>query len=339
MPESTNPTSEAPVDIENMLQRIPHYRSLLSSFAASKSTFKVLASVPSDISSSPTSSSKASGVLKTPPKTLHVLDSSFNPPTLAHLRIALSSLTSTTNTTKPNSSPRRLVLLLATQNADKAPKPAPFEERLCMMEIFAQEVLSKIYSESQAEDINVDIAVTKYPYFVDKAKDMEVAEIYARESGEVAEQVHLIGYDTIIRLLSPKYYPPKHNLESLVPFLEKHRLEVTYRTDDSWGGKDEQDNFLSNLREGRMKVVDGMAATPALGESLEDGSLSRIGGRTEWFGEGKCVMFEGRKEGEETVSSTKVREAAQRKDREALEKLVTKGISRFILERELYNNE
>jgi nicotinamide-nucleotide adenylyltransferase len=208
-----------------------------------------------------------------------------------------------------------------------------------MMEIFAQEVLQKIHSEAPAEDISVDIAVTKYPYFVDKAKDMEVAEIYAGDDGSVVEQVHLIGYDTVIRLLSPKYYPPHHTLESLVPFLEEHRLEVTYRTDDSWGVKEEQDFFLQNLREGRMKVVDGMAATPALGERLEEGSLSDIGGRREWFGDGKMVMFEGRKGGEESISSTKVREAAQRKDREALEKLVTKGISQFILERDLYINE
>jgi nicotinamide-nucleotide adenylyltransferase len=208
-----------------------------------------------------------------------------------------------------------------------------------MMEIFAKEVLQKIKSEDQTGDIGVDIAVTKYPYFVDKAKDMEAADIYAAEQGVVAEQVHLIGYDTVIRLLSPKYYPPKHTLESLVPFLDKHRLEVTYRTDDSWGGKEEQDNFLQNLREGKMKVVDGMASTPSIDESVEEGSLAKIGGRSEWFRDGKMMMFEGRKEGEEIISSTKVREGAQRKDQEALEKLVTKGISQIVLERDLYIDE
>jgi nicotinamide-nucleotide adenylyltransferase len=339
MTETPDFAPETLVDIEGMLQRISHYRSLLSSFGSSKSTFKVLTAVPSSSGPSISSPSIPSDAQTTPPKTLHVLDSSFNPPTLAHLRIALSSLASPTNTSRPNFSPRRLVLLLATQNADKAPKPAPFEERLCMMEIFAKEVLQNLKSESQVEDIGVDIAVTKYPYFVDKAKDMEVANVYAGEKGVVAEQVHLIGYDTVIRLLSPKYYPPKHTLDSLIPFLDKHRLEVTYRTDDSWGGREEQDNFLQKLREGKMKVVDGMAFTPSIDESVEDGSLASIGGRSEWFEDGKMMMFEGRKQGEEVISSTKVREAAQRKDRDALEKLVTKGISQFILERNLYIDE
>jgi nicotinamide-nucleotide adenylyltransferase len=210
-----------------------------------------------------------------------------------------------------------------------------------MMEIFANEVLQKLRSESQAsdEDIGVDIAVTKYPYFVDKSREIENEPTYQSGNGEVAEQVHLIGYDTVTRLLSPKYYPPKYTLESLVPFLERNRLEVTYRTDDSWGGKEEQDNFLRNIGEGKLMVVDRMATTPSIEESLEDGSLEAVGGKMDWINEGRIVMVEGRKDGEEVISSTKVRKAAKCKDEDALTRLVAKGISRFILARALYVDE
>jgi nicotinamide-nucleotide adenylyltransferase len=207
-----------------------------------------------------------------------------------------------------------------------------------MMEILAEEVMQRIQSESQGGGVGVDIAVTKYPYFVDKAREIEEDEMYRGEK-VIAEQIHLIGYDTLIRLLSPKYYPPKHTLESLVPFLERHRVEVTYRTDDSWGGKEEQDLFLKNLREGKMKVINGMAATLLIGESVEEKSLEKVQGKAEWVEEGRIVMMGERKENEEIISSTKVREAAQRKDGKLLEKLVTKEISQFILERGLYVDE
>lgn len=47
-------------------------------------------------------------------------------------------------------------------------------------------------------------------------------------------------------------------------------------------------------------------------------------------------MVEGRKEGEEVVSSTKVREAVKSDDREALRHLVTDGIAKYILKQKLY---
>lgn len=174
------------------------------------------------------------------------------------------------------------------------------------MEIFASELLSHSPSPS-----GIDIAVTKHPYFVDKSRSIE-------ESGEYEgrmEQVHLIGYDTLTRLLDTKYYPPEHRLGSLVPFLEKHRLLVTYRTDDKWGSKEEQDAYI---------------------KSIADGELDGVGGEKEWVGEGRIRMVEGRKEGEEVISSTKVREAVRKGDKAALKGLVTEGVAEWVLEEGLY---
>ena len=165
-----------------------------------------------------------------------------------------------------------------------------------MMTILAQELLNSLPTPPAAEqDIGVDIGVTKLPYFADKAKSIQQSGVYA----EVTQQVHLIGFDTLVRLLHTKYYPPTHTLEPLHPFLDKHRLRVTYRADDGWGGKEEQDGYLRELREGKRE-----------GE----------GGKREWVTEGKIVLVEGRMEGEEVVSSTKVREAVKQGNKHMLGK-------------------
>jgi len=176
-----------------------------------------------------------------------------------------------------------------------------------MMEIFASSLLSHSPSPS-----GIDIAVTKHPYFVDKSKSIEESREYG-SSG--VEQVHLIGFDTLTRLLDTKYYPPEHRLGSLVPFLEKHRLLVTYRTDDKWGSREEQDAYI---------------------KAIADGELDGVGGKKEWVGEGRIRMVEGRKEGEEVISSTKVREAVKNGDKAALKGLVTDGVAEYVLDEGLY---
>jgi len=137
-------------NISSMPQLLQQFRASLKAFAASTSTFQLLITVP--VSRSPSTS---------PPKTLYVLDSSFNPPTTAHLRIASSALEHDPS----GSCPKRLLLLLATQNADKASKPASFEHRLAMMTLFAQDLQSHLRNSNAAsghpEVAPVDIGVTR----------------------------------------------------------------------------------------------------------------------------------------------------------------------------------
>lgn len=286
-----------PIDIDPaMRQQLSKYASALTSFASSSSNFRILHSIPP--SALP------------PPKTLYILDSSFNPPTLAHLRIATSALLADS---QPSPSPKKLLILLATQNADKAPKPAPFEHRLAMMQIFASDLLSFLYSQNKVSppEIGVDIAVTKLPYFMDKSSAIEASGEYPLD----VQQVHLTGFDTLIRILDPKYYKSDKKLGVLEPFFEKNRLRVTYRTDDDWGAKEAQDEYLEELTKGRR---------------------DEEGGKREWVTGGRIEMCEGKKEGEEPISSTKVRTAAKNGDREMLGKLVTKGVAEWILEEKLY---
>lgn len=274
------------------------YAFLLKRFLSSNKDFEVLATVPPDHSAES--------------ETLYVLDSSFNPPTRAHLRIASTAL-------QENPKPRpRLLLLLATQNADKPSKPAPFEDRLAMMELFARDLRARL-AESPAFAASglshaieslplVDIGVTRKPYFVDKAAAIEASDSYP----VALEQVHLTGYDTLIRIFNPKYYPPSHTLQPLEPFLSKHRLRVTMRPSDEWGGKEEQVAWV---------------------EALSRGDRDAEGAQSEWAQ--RIQLVEGRLPSEPPVSSTLAREALQ-SNPEELKRLVPEQVRQFVLSEHPY---
>lgn len=272
------------------------YASLLKNFVASAQTFDILDTVPAQ-----------SGQLRNarPFHSLFVLDSSFNPPTAAHLKIATSAL-------EDSRQPSRLLLLLATQNADKPSKPASFEDRLVMMTMFAQDLRSHLQSQltsaSPGELPEIDIGVTKKPYFVDKAAAIEESGLYAQGT----EQVHLTGYDTLIRIFNPKYYPPTHTLQPLEPFLSRHRLRVTMRPDDEWGNREEQENYL---------------------QQLAQGGREQDGAKREWAD--RIQLVQGNKAGELPISSTRARQAAQSKD-QLLTSLVTESVASYVDSQNLY---
>lgn len=269
------------------------YSSSLKRFIASSKELELLSSVPR-------------GRQPPRPEVLYVLDSSFNPPTWAHLHIASSALLE-----KPDLS-SRLLLLLATQNADKPAKPASFEDRLVMMESFALDLLSYLQTTTPAAYClpQVDIGVTKKPYFVDKAAEIESAGIYP----DSLEQVHLTGYDTLIRIFNPKYYPPTHTLQPLSPFLSKHRLRVTMRPGDEWGETDDQQAFLRDLAQGGRQ---------------------NDGGRPEWAE--RIQFVEGTKPGEPAVSSTRARDAVHTNPGD-LEWLVTPSVRGYMQSQNPYPN-
>ena len=75
--------------------------------------------------------------------------------------------------------PKHLLLLLATQNADKAPKPASFEHRLVMMTMIAEHLVDDLKSHSdELRNVAVDVGVTKCPYFLDKANVITESNVY-----------------------------------------------------------------------------------------------------------------------------------------------------------------
>ncbi|KAK4670781.1 hypothetical protein QC764_611810 [Podospora pseudoanserina] len=295
------------------------------------------------------------------PRTLIILDSSFNPPTRAHLRMATSAILSegrpptTTNHNVENAvdvggraETTRLLLLLSINNADKAPKPAPFHQRLGLMWAFAQDVQAWLQQQANTA-IDVDIGLSTLPFFHEKSEAIDQVGFYQRGAPEVKMgQVMLVGYDTLIRVFNPKYYgpvaapPPGTPLDTSVPtaaenkqekprtpmqkalgpLFQRARLRVTMRTDDEWGGKDEQLKYLQDL----VQDDDG--------EEGGGHGLGRISGSKEWAE--RIEMVEGREAGTEVVSSTYARDAAREGNRERLDKMVSDGVKWWIEEEGLY---
>ncbi|CAG7944189.1 unnamed protein product [Penicillium nalgiovense] len=275
------------------------YASLLKRFLTSTKDFEVLTTIPPDHSAES--------------ETLYVLDSSFNPPTRAHLRIVTTALLE-----NPQLRPR-VLLLLATQNADKPSKPASFEDRLVMMELLARDLRAHLASAPAfaasgfthaVETLPlIDIGVTKKPYFIDKAAAIETSDSYP----VALEQVHLTGYDTLIRIFNSKYYPPEHTLKPLGPFLSKHRLRVTMRPSNEWGGREEQLGYVAAL---------------ARGDRDDEGA------RREWAE--RIQLVEGRLPTDQPVSSTRAREALQSAPQD-LDWLVPEHVRQFVLSEHPYS--
>ena len=190
-----------------------------------------------------------------------------------------------------------------------------------MMSLFASELLASLPTPSSSNTSileGIDIGLTSKPYFVDKSQAIEHSNSSEYGYSQETKQIHLVGFDTLVRILDGKYYPPRGDLVGLHPFLERHCLRVSYRTGGGWGEKREQDNYLDEIREGRRE-----------GE----------GAKREWVTEGRIVWVEGRKEGEEVISSTRVREAVKSQDKEALRKMVTENVADYIIEEGLYSEE
>ncbi|KAK1965832.1 cytidylyltransferase [Colletotrichum sublineola] len=283
-------------------------------------------------------------------RSLVVLDSSFNPPTLAHLRMAVSAVRDLRRSGGGDGGSReasavRLLLLLAVNNADKKPQPAAFPVRLGMMHAFARDLLDELRSapslskgngEQEREqeqkvteghdeedgEMEVDLGLTTMPYFHDKSQAISDAGFYVVD-GEGPEQVYLAGYDTLVRIFNPKYYNTSSTGDgdggvtpiqrALDPFLERSRLRITMRADDEWGSETDQTAHLERLR---------------------DGGLEEVGGRAAWAERVEMVRGVG-----EVVSSTRVRRAAKQRDEDALGRLVGPRVKEWVLSEGLYHEE
>jgi nicotinamide-nucleotide adenylyltransferase len=270
----------------NLLALFTH---ALKAFEASDSTFRVLCSLPSPAADA----GPAVPPPRRPPRRILVLDSSFNPPTLAHHRMAVSALSDPRyqagaprdvgggeeRGVEETGAASRVLLLLAINNADKAPKPAGFPQRLAMMYAFAQGILAASAEKGAAEGSGlsvsgggieceaVDIAVTIEPYFHAKARAIAMSDFYHGIAGSdqperavsiddavKSEQVYLAGYDTLIRIFNPMYYPNNSIKASLDPFFAHARLQITMRTDDDWGSAAEQISYLDEVNRRQVRA-------------------------------------------------------------------------------------
>lgn len=192
------------------------------------------------------------------------------------------------------------------------------------MSIFAEDLAQALQAGREAGehdvDVSIDVGLTKEPYYTDKSIAIadEAPSFYA--SNPI--HVHLVGYDTLIRFLNPKYYskydPP---LSALAPFFDRgHKLRVTqrpYNPEDSsskeFGTLEDQVEYLKGVKEGKYEQ-DGFQKT--WNEQID--------------------MVEGSGLG---ISSTRVRSAAKEGDWVEVGKLCTAGVTEWMKSEGLYKED
>ncbi|ERS97495.1 cytidylyltransferase [Sporothrix schenckii 1099-18] len=325
------PPSSAPRDPAGKMvaAEVSFFAKALAGFAKSGAKFEVVCSVSRrHVVSSPASPSSSLPSPLVPPArqrsqihSLVILDSSFNPPTRAHMKLATSALLDCLCAPPHQLLSTRLLLLLSVNNADKAPKPASFAQRLVLMLALARDTHAELAQHKNDRlDIPIDIGLTSEPYFHHKSNAIAVSPFYVRPSFPSApvdrptpDQLFLLGYDTLIRLFDPKYYPPAdadgapaipEGLPAdatpmqiaLTPLLRRARLRVTTRPDDQWGDEVAQRAWVA-------------------------GTVDALGGPTEQWAS-RIQLDTGADPGTQAVSSTVVRAASQTGDTETLRALV-----------------
>lgn len=284
---------------------LPDLESALHSFTASSSRFRVVRTV------NPTS---------TQPKTLYILDSSFNPPSLAHFSLATCALKHPAHS---DEKPYRLLLLFSTHNADKAPSPASFVQRIALMTIFAEDLSYALESSASSDigHVSIDIGLTKEPYYTDKSA--AIAETTPAFYASNPTHVHLVGYDTLIRFCNPRYYtsftPP---LSGLKPFFSAgHKLRVTQRPANA---QDSSSSEFGTVEEQARYV-----------QRLRDGGLQKEGFERAW-GEHIDMVEGGDGLG---ISSTRVRRAAKDANWDEVGALCTEGVAAWVRDQGLYSED
>ncbi|KAG7880574.1 hypothetical protein KL937_002136 [Ogataea polymorpha] len=174
-----------------------------------------------------------------------VLDSSFNPPHKGHLSLVAKSLThklGDESTVHSSVNSRSVLLVLSVKNADKQPQPAKFEDRLKMMYYLAQEITDQF-------GVSCAIGITNCSLFVDKALTLE--EYFKREYTNHLRFTFLLGYDTLVRLLAPKYYEPRSLQEALGGFFDTSDCFVLTRNDGSHP-LESQMQYLERMNKGMV---------------------------------------------------------------------------------------
>lgn len=176
---------------------------------------------------------------------LSVLDSSFNPPTLAHLSLALIPPLHPLHTGRISAEgvTSGYLLLLSVRNADKQLKPgdATFVQRLQMMILLAEEMQSRASTDPSrafADGLPVAVAAIDEPTFV--GKSIKILKCLAQDPSRRADSApptltFILGYDTITRFFDPKYYGTQKNMRSTLRtfFEDEHSSIVCARRNSS----------------------------------------------------------------------------------------------------------
>ena len=293
-----------------------HLTAALKDFQSSNSTFRLLQTInPHNLTPQPATPPPTTNQ----PQTLIILDSSFNPPSIAHQTLALTALHKSSKSISQTPGPHRLLLLFSTMNADKAPSAASFDQRLTLMTIFAVDLLRNLQTRPDASSYTIppiDIGVTTAPYYTDKSAAIATSPEGKHWYPSSPQHIHLLGFDTLTRFFAAKYYqsfsPPLSALEPY--FAAGHGLRATLRPDDAYGSEAEQRAFV---------------------QRLADGEMESEGGKREWAERVELVEATP----QAGVSSTVIRKAAKAGEWDVVGELCTESVAEWVRDERLYEED
>ncbi|KAJ7227422.1 hypothetical protein GGX14DRAFT_629876 [Mycena pura] len=254
------------------------------------------------------------------PLQISILDSSFNPPTLAHL--ALSSAPRPIHGSDVGGDYDARIYLLSVRNADKTLKQtdASYIQRLEMMLLLAQDSVPHGAPGAGADEPAHDVAIgiIDEPTFVGKARKLHVLmEQRLAGLGVVPPRprpqlTFLQGFDTLDRLLAPRYY----GASPTDPDAEAKMFSALQR----FFSPDHDNARVVCARRGPSSPAD--AATLALAERF--------------LAEQRIVLIS-IGEAEQTYSSTAVRNAIERRAGHSWMKMVSPSVREYLLKEKLYD--
>lgn len=199
-----------------------------------------------------------------------VLDSSFNPPHRGHSALVAKSI-AYPFPTPPNQfsiqtiNTRSVLLLLSLKNADKQTKQLrSYTDRLEMMQMLASHIASEF-------GVACSIALTNRSLFVDKQQVItnHLESLYPTRRD--LDLTFLLGFDTLIRVLDPKYYTTDLN-SALAPLFNSSSCFVLARDTPSYPLA-AQTNYLSSNQlpsswASKIHIVDADSSSVDISSSL-----------------------------------------------------------------------
>ena len=202
----------------------------------------------------------------TPVSRILILDSSFNPPHVAHQTLAQEAIAydfdGNSDTEKHENASKLLLLLLSVKNADKiVPAPALFEHRLAMMHLMANS-LANLY-------IDVGIGLTTHAKFADKSAAIQEYMETNFSWKKPARLTFLLGFDTLVRVLDPKYYAPATLADSLNNFMYNTDLFCLTRAENKTEFE-EQKQYIEKIGNGEFPEIPRLWAKNVHLKSLRD---------------------------------------------------------------------
>ncbi|WWC95371.1 hypothetical protein V866_002233 [Kwoniella sp. B9012] len=248
-----------------------------------------------------------------PPKAssskLHVsvLDSSFNPPTIAHQQIAFSAFPPPSSSCTPSNDPPSYTSRLLLFSARNVEKTLQSGDAIPQQRVEMMSILSSLRSNTHPKE-SIAVGLINEPTFVGKASIIRNHLSTLPYLDVEVDLSFLVGTDTLIRFFDPRFYPPN----------EMNRKIQEYFRDSN--------AYLISARRG-INEED---------RAIENEILNRDGVR-EWVDKGKLRLLGTGQEGWEEVSSTIVRKAVGGGDWEKVEKLVGKEVMDYIRREGLYS--